>query len=87
MGQLTKEWLNLSAHLNFEIQEPRPGESEIAFALRCAAFLVSPPQVEGEDTTIECTEVAKQIVELEAAVRTAWDRYRLRASAALLIAG
>lgn len=51
----------LRDHPNYEFPSPKKGESQIAFALRCAAHLLSPPQQDGESQEIECVEAAAQI--------------------------
>jgi len=64
----------LKDHPNFELPAPRRGETSICYALRCAALLISPPKLEGENYTIACAEVARQIEALEAEVERLWQR-------------
>ena len=52
-------------HPNFKLKKQRKNESDTRYALRMAAHLVSPPKVIGETFTMQCSDVAKQIRELE----------------------
>ncbi len=61
MGSPTSK---LNEHPLYALTIPTPGESPLAYALRCAAHLVSPPHEAGEDNDFECTDVAAQILEL-----------------------
>ncbi len=54
----------LAQHPNFEISDPEPGESEIEYAVRMCAHLVSPPKEPGEDCEITCETVAEAILGL-----------------------
>jgi hypothetical protein len=47
----------LKSHCNYRDQEPLVGESLIAYTLRCAAHLVSPPQDDDESYDVECITV------------------------------
>lgn len=62
----------LTTHPNYQQPTPNPGESPVAYALRCASHLVSPPQESDESFEIECTQVAQAIRDLEEAIEAAW---------------
>jgi len=64
--------IELRKHPNYKRLAPFQGETPIAFALRYAAHLVSPPKVEGESDEIQCQDVAKQIRSIESEVEAAW---------------
>lgn len=64
----------LSAHPNFNVPLPRPDEDIVAFTLRCAAHLVSPKKLDGEDEDTECTIVANALIGLAPLVRAQWAR-------------
>ncbi len=63
----------LNEHPNFELPAPFPGETSIHYALRCAALLISPPKLEGENYSIRCVEVARQIADLEDDLEQLWQ--------------
>lgn len=81
-----KENLNLKAtellksHPNYKDQEPLEGESVIAYTLRCAAHIVSPPQEEGESYDIECTTIKAAILGLEKEIEERLFIYRNKIS-------
>lgn len=62
----------LSMHPNYEQPMPKEGEDLVAYTLRCAAFLISPPQLPGESNEIECVDVAAQVLALAADIRRTW---------------
>ena len=64
---------DLRTHPNYKETEPQEGESIIAFTLRCAAHLVSPPMLDDEDNEFECTEISEQILALEKAITKRWE--------------
>ena len=53
---------------------PQPAfyEDVIAYTLRCAALLISPPKSEGEDAETPCDVVADAIQRLAVDVRRMW---------------
>jgi hypothetical protein len=53
---------------------PEPHEDVIGYALRCAAMLISPPKVDGEDEETPCDIVALAVGALADQVRQAWRR-------------
>lgn len=59
----------LRAHPNYQPPMSRVDESIVDFVLRCAADLVSPPQIEGESDFIECVSVAEEIRALAPAIK------------------
>lgn len=63
----------LDSHPNFKLPTPNENEGLVAFTLRCAAHLVSPPKEDGESHENECIEVARQILDLRDRVQSAWD--------------
>lgn len=63
---------SLSYHPNYKQKEPIDGESQIAFALRSAAHLLSPPQEAGESNELECIDVAVQILNLQDSLEAIW---------------
>ena len=62
----------LSAHPNWEMPQPEPQEDVIAYTLRCAALLISPPKIEGEDEDTSCEVVANAVKRLAEEVRRVW---------------
>lgn len=67
---------DLRTHINYEHTEPVYAETLVAYALRCAAHLVSPPMLPDEDNEFECQDVAAQILLLEKEITEKWDRRR-----------
>jgi hypothetical protein len=66
----------MKQHPNFKQLEPIEGETPITFALRCAAYLISPPQQEEESYDLECVDIAGAIIELDAELTKVWlNRY------------
>lgn len=65
----------LKAHPNYKDIMPFEGESLVAFTLRCSAQLVSPPMYEGEDSEIECIDLAKTILTLEKEIIEKWENF------------
>jgi len=63
----------LNSHPNYQMKPPQDNESPIEFALRNAAHLVSPQQVEGECEAIECTYVRDQIIRLKDGLEKLWS--------------
>ena len=74
MGNST---IRLENHPNYKQPIPTPQlETPIAFALRCAAHLISPPKEDGEDDEISCEVVAEQIIEMTEEIETAWAKHK-----------
>ena len=63
----------LRDHPNFELPTPERDESPIAYALRAAAHLISPPKIDYENYRIKCEDVAKQMMELGAELQQRWS--------------
>jgi len=55
---------NMFNHPNFRILPRKKKESDTKYALRMAAHLVSPPKEYGEHYTMECSDIARQIIAL-----------------------
>lgn len=66
----------LKSHPNYKDQEPFKGESLIAYTLRCAAHLVSPPQEPNESYDVECTDIASGILALEEEICERWLKFK-----------
>ncbi len=64
----------LKDHPNYKMPVPRKGESQIAFAIRCAANLLSPPQNPGESYEVECVDAARQIRSLTKECKRAYGK-------------
>mgnify|MGYP001600844854 CR=1 FL=1 len=64
----------LSAHPNFVPLSPQPGEDIIAFTLRCAATLISPTKIAGEDEDTPCEVVADAVKQLASFVKACWGQ-------------
>ena len=62
----------LSLHPNWEIPRPQLHEDVIAYTLRCAAMLISPPKIEGENEDTPCEVVADAVQLLADEVRYMW---------------
>lgn len=62
----------MKSHPNYKEPVPLPDESPIAFALRAASHLVSPPQEPGESYDLECVDVASGILALKNQLEEAW---------------
>ena len=62
----------LYAHPNWEMPQPELHEDVITYTLRCAAMLISPPKIEGEDMDTPCEVVADAIRRLADEVRYRW---------------
>lgn len=65
----------LKSHPNYKDQIPEEGESQIDFALRVIAHMVSPPMEDEEDTTIECTDLAGAIRAMSEELKETWDKF------------
>jgi hypothetical protein len=65
----------LKSHPNYKDQQPYKGEGLVAYTLRCAAHLVSPPQFEGESYDVECTDIASGILSLEEEITKRWKEF------------
>ena len=63
----------LSDHPNFGFTNPQPGETQIEYALRSAAHLLSPPKVDGEDEEIKCDVAAAEMISLNGILQNRWD--------------
>ena len=68
----------LSAHPNFELPFPQHGEDVIAYTLRCAAVLISPPKLDGEDEDTACEIVADAILNLYKPILARWQKWTLK---------
>lgn len=66
----------LSAHPNFGLPFPKEGENLIKYTLRCAATLVSPPKLDGEDEETACEVVAEAIMGLYPHILARWQVYK-----------
>jgi hypothetical protein len=67
---------HLKSHPNFKEQIPIDGESQIDFALRVAAHLISPPFEEGESTHIECIDLAGAVRALAPELKDIWEKHQ-----------
>ena len=65
---------DLRTHPNYKETKPQEGESIVAFTLRCAAHLISPPMENDEDNEFECIDIAAQILALEKSVIKRWEK-------------
>lgn len=65
----------LKLHPNYKDLEPIKGESIVAYTLRYAANLVSPPQFEGESYDIECVTIKAGILGLEKEIEEKWNKF------------
>lgn len=65
---------HLKSHPNFKEQAPIDGETQIDFALRVAAHLISPPFEEGESTHIECIDLASAVRALAPELNDIWNK-------------
>lgn len=63
---------SLYDHPNFSISGPRDRETQIAYALRMAAHLLSPPKKPGENDSIACEDAAVEIQRLSASLESLW---------------
>lgn len=72
IGMRVREMRN---HPNYLLPTPIQGETQIAFALRCASHLVSPPQESGESYELECVDVRDGILSLLDDVQNRWDKF------------
>ncbi|WP_158600324.1 hypothetical protein [Fibrisoma montanum] len=70
IGALVNE---MKKHPNYKELTPNTGETLVAFSLRCAAHLISPPQEEGEDYELECVDVAVAIQALAPDIEQKWN--------------
>ena len=66
----------LSAHPNFILPSPGNDEHIIQYTLRCAAALVSPPKIEGEDEETACEVVAEALMALYPFILKKWREQR-----------
>ena len=66
----------LKEHPNYKDLTPIKGESLVAFTLRYAANLVSPPQYEGESYEVECTTIKDGILSLEEEIEAAFKNFK-----------
>ena len=62
----------MNVHPNYKRPARRSGETPIEFAVRSVAHLISPPMVAGENHEIECTDLAKQVLDLIPTLEAAW---------------
>lgn len=70
IGMTVREMRN---HPNYLLPTPIKGETQIAFALRCASHLVSPPQELHESYDVECVDVRDGILSLLEDVTKRWN--------------
>lgn len=63
----------LKEHPNYSKQIPIENETQIDFALRVAAHLISPPQEIDESTHIECIDLAAAIQALAPELNKIWS--------------
>lgn len=70
-----KQTAMLKSHPNYKDQTPFAGETLIAYTLRCAAHLVSPPQDPGESYDVECVDIAAGILSLETEITERWNTF------------
>lgn len=73
--QIAKSIDSLKSHPNYKEPQPFKGEGLVAYTLRCAANLVSPPQMDGESYDVECTEIKSAILLLESEIEKKWFDY------------
>lgn len=66
----------LKEHPNYTKQIPLENESQIDFALRVAAHLISPPQLVDESTHIECIDLAAAIQALAPELNKIWNDHK-----------
>jgi hypothetical protein len=72
-----RDWLSrLKSHPNFKEQVPLEGETQIEFALRSAAHLISPPMEDGESTHIECVDLALAVRALAPELNDIWSKHQ-----------
>ncbi len=67
---------HLKSHPNYKEQIPIDGESQIDFALRVAAHLISPPFEDGESTHIECIDLASAVRALAPELNDIWNKHQ-----------
>lgn len=72
-AEIGRKVSEMRAHPSYLLPTPTEGESQIAFALRCASHIVSPPQFEGESYDVECTTVRDGILSLLDEVTQRWN--------------
>lgn len=66
----------LKEHPNYSKQIPLENETQIDFALRVAAHLISPPQENDESTHIECIDLAAAIQALAPELNKIWNDHK-----------
>ena len=66
---------SLKLHPNYKVLIPISGESLVAFTLRYAANLISPPQFEGESYDVECTTLKDGILSLEEEIERVFNSH------------
>ena len=62
----------LGRHPNFVLPDPQEDEDEFSYTLRCAATLISPPKLPGEDESTPCEVVAQAVYNLLGEIRAKW---------------
>lgn len=65
---------DLRTHPNYKETKPQANETIVAFTLRCAAHLISPPMEDDEDNEFECIDIAEQVLALEKSVTHRWEK-------------
>ena len=68
----------LRDHPNFVLPAPQKNETLVNFTLRCAAHLLSPPKIEGEDMEVSCQEAAQEIRALDSLIEKKWKAHHDR---------
>ncbi|MGI4736105.1 MAG: hypothetical protein ACRYG7_13090 [Janthinobacterium lividum] len=76
IGKRTGKLIDMmKRHPKYAPLVPEPGETMVAFTLRWAAHLVSPPQEPEESYDLECVDIAQAILCLRHDVNEAWCKY------------
>lgn len=76
IGKRTGKLIDMmKRHPKYTPLVPEPGETMVAFTLRWAAHLVSPPQEPDESYDLECVDIAQAILCLRHDVNEAWCKY------------
>ena len=73
--EATRKIDTLKKHPNYKDLTPIKGETLVAFTLRYAANLVSPPQYKGESYDVECTTIKAGILSLKEEIEKAFYNF------------
>ncbi len=65
----------LKSHPNFKELYPVAGENQIEYTLRVVSHIISPPMEDGEDTTIECVDLASAILSMNNEIKENWEKF------------